>query len=193
MSVMPLVAPTDIVRMGPDNTYRWATVTDDDPLRVRLDGDTAELPITPETLVSPTILSVGDRVWVQMFGRRIIVLGVAGGEVDDTGWVDVTPSSGWTPAAGTESPQVRRIGKEVRFKGTLTGTLTATTTTVICVVPVEFRNNKTNNMRVIGNNGGFVGWANVAGATGNYAVHFKTPFATASTVIDLSGMSYLMD
>lgn len=55
-------------------TFRWATVTRVVPLRVRLDGDTTELPITPEDF-SGELLYVGMRVWVQFYGRRIFVLG----------------------------------------------------------------------------------------------------------------------
>lgn len=65
--------------------WSWATVTDDSPLRVKLDGEASALPITPDTLV--TGLAVNDRVWVQLVTntsparqyRRVLVLGRAGG------------------------------------------------------------------------------------------------------------------
>jgi hypothetical protein len=60
-----------------ENTFRWATVTSTSPLRVRLDGEVAAVPATPDTLFSPAALHVNERVWVQMFGRRLIILGVA--------------------------------------------------------------------------------------------------------------------
>lgn len=57
-------------------TFRWATVTALSPLRVQLDGDTAALDVTPESLIKTSSLLVGNRVWVQFFRRRILVLGV---------------------------------------------------------------------------------------------------------------------
>jgi len=59
------------------DSWYWATVTQVSPLRVRLDGDDAALPITPESLTYG--LTVGKRVWVQMAGHRVIVHGVTGG------------------------------------------------------------------------------------------------------------------
>jgi hypothetical protein len=55
------------------DTWLWATVTQVSPLRVRLDGDEVELPITPENL-SPDP-ELGERVWVQLSGHRVIVHG----------------------------------------------------------------------------------------------------------------------
>lgn len=60
-----------------DDKWLWATVTQVSPLRVRLDGDAAALPITPENLAYG--LSVNQRVWVQLSGHRVIVHGVNGG------------------------------------------------------------------------------------------------------------------
>lgn len=54
----------------------WGTVMQVGPLRVRLDGDTASLPFTPDSLA--TVL-VGDRVRCEISGRRVIVHGRAGG------------------------------------------------------------------------------------------------------------------
>lgn len=53
----------------------WGTVTDDDPLRVRLDGDTAPLDLTPDAMAGP--LAIGDRVYCHMAGRRIVAFGLA--------------------------------------------------------------------------------------------------------------------
>jgi hypothetical protein len=76
MSVNPIFAPgLPETLVSPDNTYRWATVTQLSPLRVRLDGDTVELPTTPESIAGA--LLVGTRVWVQLFGRRVLILGSA--------------------------------------------------------------------------------------------------------------------
>lgn len=65
----------------PVSKFRWATVTQVSPLRIRLDGDTDELPVTPDSLVAPAALAVNVRVWVQLYGRRLIVLGAANGGV----------------------------------------------------------------------------------------------------------------
>lgn len=68
--------------MSDESTYRWATVTQLDPLRIRLDGDSTELPLTPEALIEPSRLMVGTRVWVQFFGRRVIVVSATGNHID---------------------------------------------------------------------------------------------------------------
>lgn len=54
--------------------FAWATVTGTSPLRVRVDGDTAPLTVTPDTLVAVT---TDDRVRVELAGRRVIIHGVA--------------------------------------------------------------------------------------------------------------------
>lgn len=59
------------------NTFRWATVTDDVPLTIRLDGDSQPLPIVPDSLIEGSPPAAGKRVWVQLFGRRVIVIGVS--------------------------------------------------------------------------------------------------------------------
>jgi len=53
--------------------FSWATVTQASPLRVRLDGETDPLPMTPSTLVPG--LTVGDRVWCQLEGGQVVVIG----------------------------------------------------------------------------------------------------------------------
>lgn len=67
----------------PDNVFRWGTVTSTSPLAVRLDGDTAPLASVPDTLVDG--LHVGDRVWCQIYRRRVVIIGGA------------KPSTGSTP------------------------------------------------------------------------------------------------
>ena len=59
--------------------FRWGTITSSSPLRVRLDGETLAVEVTPETLVSPALLAVGTRVWVQRLNRRLIILGATAG------------------------------------------------------------------------------------------------------------------
>jgi hypothetical protein len=69
---------------APDiSTWAWAKVTATSPLRVKLDGESTALAITPDKLVSG--LAVNDRVWVQLVTntnptrryRRVVVLGKA--------------------------------------------------------------------------------------------------------------------
>lgn len=66
-----------------ENTFRWATVTETHPLRILFDGDTVPADRTPWNLAGA--VAVGQRVWVQLFKRRLVVLGVAA--VGDTSMV----------------------------------------------------------------------------------------------------------
>lgn len=76
-------------------TLRWGTVTQADPLRVRLDGDMAEIPFKPATVVQG--LSVGDRALCATQHRRVTVLGSLGGAT--AGVMEMfagdTPPTGW--------------------------------------------------------------------------------------------------
>ena len=73
-----------LARSTPDvSVWSWATVTATGPLRVKLDGESTALAITPDTLVSG--LAVNNRVWVQLVTnanparryRRLVVIGKA--------------------------------------------------------------------------------------------------------------------
>lgn len=57
------------------SVFKWATVAAVAPVRVRLDGDTLPLPVTPDSLIDPASLTVGDRVRCEMAGRRLIIHG----------------------------------------------------------------------------------------------------------------------
>ena len=76
-------------------SWHWATVTSLSPFRVRLDGEASELLAVPENLTGAA-RTVGERVWVQRYGRRLLVHG--GPEVFDTGWIQTgwTLGTGWT-------------------------------------------------------------------------------------------------
>ena len=60
------------------SSWRWAVVTATAPLRIKLEGDDADLPITPTTLAA---VAVGDRVWCQLYGvgaqKKLIIHGKA--------------------------------------------------------------------------------------------------------------------
>ena len=58
------------------SVYRWATVVTGDPLTIRMDGDSQPLPMVPENLTTGP-LPIGARVWTQMFGRRVLVIGTS--------------------------------------------------------------------------------------------------------------------
>lgn len=73
MSARPDPAPPVV------STYRWGAVIDTSPLTVQLDGDTLPLALIPDCLCDPLSLGVGDRVWTQLYGRRVVVHGAQGG------------------------------------------------------------------------------------------------------------------
>jgi microcystin-dependent protein len=87
----------------PTERWTWATVTQSDPLRIRLDGETVALDITPENLAGS--LLPGERVWVQVSGRRVLVTGRAGGMGVPTGGVQMfmsdTAPTGWLLCDGS--------------------------------------------------------------------------------------------
>lgn len=56
-------------------SFKWGTVKELDPLRVKLDGDTDLLGFTPDSLVDPASLIVGDRVRVELSLRTAVVHG----------------------------------------------------------------------------------------------------------------------
>lgn len=68
----------DLIPETPDPgvSVSYGTVTDDDPLRVRMDGDSSALPITPASTV---VCAVDDRVVVLRHGAQVTVLGIIGG------------------------------------------------------------------------------------------------------------------
>lgn len=69
--------PLDVLLPTPtvaNESWHWCTVASIDPLLVQLDGDEAPLLTPPENLVGK-MLSVGDRVWAQRYGRRLLLHG----------------------------------------------------------------------------------------------------------------------
>lgn len=66
-----------LIPQAPDekNTYTWATVTQASPLRIQLDGESTPLPLTPDSLQAGNVWSVGDRVYIQIASRRMVIIG----------------------------------------------------------------------------------------------------------------------
>lgn len=58
---------------GETDLWSWATVTSINPIKVRIDGDSAPLSATPDALYKGA--TIGHRVWVQLSGRRVIIHG----------------------------------------------------------------------------------------------------------------------
>ena len=91
--------------------FVWATVTGASPVRVRLDGETVPLDITPECLVDVGWLDIGRRVWCQVSGRRIVILGqsgkqsVAEGVEGEPGPTGPQGDTGLTGPTGPTGPQ----------------------------------------------------------------------------------------
>lgn len=115
-----------------------------------------------------------------------------GDGVEQDVWRNLTAASGWasSPTGTQKTAACLRENNVVRFRGVMTGSLTAATTTQIATVPVECRpiDNPSNFMAVL-TTGGFVGWANITD-TGLLSIHIKTPFTTGTTTVELSSMSY---
>lgn len=59
--------------------FQWGTIVTNLPLAVKFDGNTEPIDARPDTLVDPTSLWIGDRVWCQLEGRRVIIIGAAKG------------------------------------------------------------------------------------------------------------------
>lgn len=114
-------ALADILLPGPvepGQSWRWATVTQVSPLRVRLDGDTTALDLTPDSLlVLPPV--VGQRVHVHMVDRSLVVVGAP---ASSTGaWATYTPTiTGLTLGNGTVDAQYAQIGRTVHVGVTIT-------------------------------------------------------------------------
>lgn len=113
----------------------------------------------------------------------------------DVGWTNLTPGSGFasSPTSVQKTASACLINGVVHFRGVLTGTFTVNTTHTVATIPTSLRpTQNASNFKVIGSTGGFLAWAN-ATDTGVLSVHFKSPFATGSATIELSGMSYPLD
>jgi hypothetical protein len=83
-------------------SFKWATVTAVSPLAIKLDGDTAELSLVPDSLVDPLSLAINDRVRVELSLRKCVIHGKAGLALfasDTEAIAGVLASKGVTPHA----------------------------------------------------------------------------------------------
>jgi hypothetical protein len=62
-----------------ETSFKWATVTNLEPLAIRLDGDSAQLAMIPDSLVDPRSLRENDRVRVELSKRKCIIHGKSKG------------------------------------------------------------------------------------------------------------------
>lgn len=133
------------------DSWTWATVTQQIPLKIRLDGEVAALAGTPETMVQG--LEVGNRVWVQLYGRRAIIHGSTSSDTGggssvvgiDSGWhyLDYAKEprlsvARYLDVSGSWSPgQYRRDASGTVYLAGLIGTAAAGT--ILFTLPVGFR------------------------------------------------------
>lgn len=70
----------------------WATVTDVSPVTIQFDGDSVPLPYAPDSLVG---VRIGDRVWCDIEGKRVVILGVGNPDASSewTTFTKVSPSA----------------------------------------------------------------------------------------------------
>lgn len=142
-------------------------------------------PFPPSGSSNPVGPYAGFKGWFTSIIDWIKGLSPAGATVYDTGWVDITPATGFS---GT-SPQARRIGKAVYLRGTLGGTVGNNVTTVIGTVPTAFVPSS-QTAAGVGTTGGVPIWGNVT--TGG-DIRLRNP-AGGSTTIYLSALSgYTVD
>ena len=111
-----MINPLDALLDLPEDDRRdlrlsWATVTGIDPLKIRLDHESHPLIGSPSTLEK---VSMNDRVYVAMWGGRVVVLGRKGGSSAPTApvWQGYTPqleTDGFTPVSWTGSAMGRYL------------------------------------------------------------------------------------
>lgn len=81
-------------------SFKWATVHTVNPIIIQLDGDSAPLAMLPDSLVDPATLKVGDRVRVELSGRKCVIHGKVNG-FNRNATKTATSVSTWTGVANT--------------------------------------------------------------------------------------------
>ena len=130
------------VRDNPPVVPSFGTVRSLDPLRIALDSDPATtLPYAPACLEVPT--AVGQRVWVQTYGRQVVVVGVvktaAPAPVAAGEWKALTTfGSGWSVYSG-DTPRYIVLGGVVYLTGRLTKATAPALGENVLTLPAEAR------------------------------------------------------
>ena len=114
-------------------TLRWATVTNVNPLQVRLDGDLDPLLIPPQTVVSG--LPVGQRVICVEQNRRVIVI-AAGRFGADIPWTEIALNTGWVNYTG-DPALACKINGVIYLRGRVTRE--SGSSNLIATLPPQFR------------------------------------------------------
>jgi len=71
-----LTAPTNAaIDLPVPSLFEDCTVTSVNPLRIRRDGDSTDLPFAPDTMIPESLLAVSDRVRVENANGRLIIVG----------------------------------------------------------------------------------------------------------------------
>ena len=118
-------------------SWKWATVTKTSPLRIRLDNDTQELPLTPG-IAGGGVFVANQRVWRQIEGNQVIVHAPTP-PIDDTGWIAPTLLNGWVnydTGSQWEQAGYRMIGGVVYLRGLVKG---GSLQTQIFILPTQYR------------------------------------------------------
>ena len=108
-----------------ENTFRWATVESISPLAIRLDNSQTALDATPVNLAG--VLKVGERVWVQLSGKRLVILGKS---YTEESYPRISLESTLTWGSVATEFTLRAIGKFREIRGSLSGSLPEGTTAV---------------------------------------------------------------
>lgn len=129
---------------------------------------TAAAPDVPTGATDPTGLLSIDGAF-QENAAYIRSLSPNGSPAYDTGWVPITAfQNGWTSPANDVA--VRRVGKQVFFKGTITNSTTSTTYSLAFNIPAGFRPPMTKRLAITSNsNVQFHGTANPNGDVQMYS------------------------
>lgn len=125
--------------------------------------------------------------WWKRIADWLAALSPSGADKYDTGWVDITPASGVT----ANRAQVRRIGKEVIYRGSLTGSL-STTVVDLGTAPTGFRPaDAADATRATAHGNATTGWGQITSAG---VIRARLASGTATTATFLSCFSgYTVD
>lgn len=106
------------------SSFKWATVTGLAPLAIRLDNSPQPLNSAPVNLAGG--LSIGDRVWVQIVDRRVVILGK--GPEPDPLRRSLASTLFWGSVSGEFT--IRSLGLIREIRGAVSGNLPVGTTAI---------------------------------------------------------------